>query len=348
MDDAFGLRVIELEIDSEDRSKLRLGLYNETTVPARLHSRDQSRKVRLRHVGASTRDDFKRNYEVTLADESFLGMNQFRLSGESTDPTGLRSLLSYRLFEKVGFPVPKIEPVWLQVNGSLLGLYLLVEPIEKAFFDQRSLAVQSLYKLKLNRATFEEEYLRFPERAYSLKEGPFGYEPLKDLIRQIHHPDWQSCNNHWSRSIDQQSVIDYMAVSLLIRNRDGINNNFFMFQSERTAPFKILPWDMDLALKSIILDNGFSQDFDRWRTNALFTRFLDCYQSQVLARVDELIDSDLSLDEVITPLLEELSSKIQQAYNVDPVFSQRNRSSVIVHYQSEFERWYLQIQNHRD
>lgn len=347
IEDSYGLRTIDLDIDSSDLSKLRLGLYNETKIIAHLRSQDIERKVKLQQSGASTRDDFKRNYSLEILNDNFLGFKSIRLHGDSTDPSGLKTMLAYSMFAKVGFSVPAIEPVWLQINGVLKGLYFMIEPLNEDFFTRRLWDLRQVYKLKLNSADFSMQYARFPEKVYDIKGGSLGYEPLKSLIESLNDPAKQSCHEHWTSDwLHLDQFIDYMAVSLIIRNRDGINNNFYIYQlQDEGHKFGVLPWDMDLILKGYISNNAFVEDIDRWHTSYFFSSILNCYQDKLVMRVGEFIKSPLSLD-AITVLLEDISQKIAKAYELDPIFSTQTREEALAKYASLLNEWYSHLEEH--
>lgn len=85
---------------------------------------------------------------------SFRGLKKVCLNNGFSDPTFVREVLAYEVFEQMGFPTPRTAFVDLYVNTTHLGLYTQVEPIDKNFlsrhFDNPN---GNLYKPEIGAAT---------------------------------------------------------------------------------------------------------------------------------------------------------------------------------------------------
>ena len=82
------------------------------------------------------------------------GVKKFNFNNGWSDPTFVRETLGYELFEQMGIPTPRTSFVDLWINDTHLGLYTMVEQIDKTFlgnhFDDDS---GNLYKPEMSAAS---------------------------------------------------------------------------------------------------------------------------------------------------------------------------------------------------
>jgi spore coat protein CotH len=75
------------------------------------------------------------------------GVKKLNFNNGFSDPTFMREILSYELFEQMGLPTPRVAFVDLYVNDVHLGLYTMVEQIDQTFLAQHFAdASGNLYK----------------------------------------------------------------------------------------------------------------------------------------------------------------------------------------------------------
>jgi hypothetical protein len=85
---------------------------------------------------------------------SFRGLKKLSLNNGFSDPTYLREVLGYEVFEAMELPTPRTAFVDLYVNNTHLGLYTQVEPIDKNFLSQHFANPNgNLYKPEIGAAT---------------------------------------------------------------------------------------------------------------------------------------------------------------------------------------------------
>jgi spore coat protein CotH len=63
------------------------------------------------------------------------GIKKLSFSNGFSDPTFIREVLAYELFEQMGIPTPRTSFVDIWINNTHLGLYTMVEPIDKSFIS---------------------------------------------------------------------------------------------------------------------------------------------------------------------------------------------------------------------
>jgi spore coat protein CotH len=81
----------------------------------------------------STRLPLKVDFNFFNSAQSFRGIKKLSLNNNFSDPTFIREVLGYQIFEDMGVPTPRraIADVW--VNDTHLGLYTIVEVVDKTF-----------------------------------------------------------------------------------------------------------------------------------------------------------------------------------------------------------------------
>jgi spore coat protein CotH len=67
------------------------------------------------------------------AERTLDGVKKLNFNNGWSDPTFLREILSYELFEEMGLPTPRASFVDVYVNDTHLGLYTMVEQVDTAF-----------------------------------------------------------------------------------------------------------------------------------------------------------------------------------------------------------------------
>ena len=66
----------------------------------------------------------------------FRGLKKVNLNNGWRDPTLLRERLSYEIFEQMGVPTPRSAFVDLWMNDTHLGVFTMVEQIDKTFLQR--------------------------------------------------------------------------------------------------------------------------------------------------------------------------------------------------------------------
>ncbi len=106
------------------------------------------------------------------------GVKKLCLNNGFSDPTLIREVLAYEMFEQMGITTPRASFVDLWVNDTHLGLYTMVEAIDKAFIS-RNFADNSgnLYKPETPAA-----FLNWTEEDYEEQQARLGVPESGDQI----------------------------------------------------------------------------------------------------------------------------------------------------------------------
>ncbi len=76
---------------------------------------------------------WKINFEVADGQDRVVGMSKLNLKSMCNDPSQMREALVWRLFRAAGVPAPRHTYAKLAINGRYLGLFSLIEQVDKRF-----------------------------------------------------------------------------------------------------------------------------------------------------------------------------------------------------------------------
>lgn len=85
----------------------------------------------------SDKKSFKIDMNEFVSGQEFDSLKRLNLNNGFKDPSFLREKLTLDILKEQGLPAPRCTYANLYINGTLWGLYMLVEEVNKKFLDQR-------------------------------------------------------------------------------------------------------------------------------------------------------------------------------------------------------------------
>ena len=225
---------------------------------------------------ASRKRPFKIDFNRYVDGQKFQGMQQLNLHNNVMDPTHVRQALSYAVFQAAGVASPRtaFAEVSLTIDGERehesLGLYTLVEEIDKAFLRRHYQTDKGL--LLKPEGTQGLEYKGEDWAAYSWYEPKS--KPKKDearrlieLTRLIHKADDEQFRREIGALLDTDQFARFLAANTLLANMDSFLtqvHNYYLYlppPSNKSQPnkFVFLPWDMDLSMGAFFMAGSAEQ-----------------------------------------------------------------------------------------
>lgn len=195
----------------------------------------------------------------------FHGLKKLQFHAMNTDESLMRERLSYYLFRAMGIPAPRTVPVRLFVNGSLQGLFLLVEQVDGRFTRSRfgDGGKGNLYKEVWPKHADSSAYLSALKT--NENDNP-SVEKMERLTQALQGADSEEAlvaiSDAW---IDREYILNYLAVDRAIQNDDGAMHwycdgpnggmelcdphNFYWYEDEASDRMWLIPWDTDLTFR---------------------------------------------------------------------------------------------------
>ncbi len=207
--------------------------------------------------------------------EDFHGLRAILLQSGALDPTKAREALAFALFREAGVPAPRtvMAEVTLTVPGqyekAYLGLYTLVEPVDRAF-AQGPLPHGQGAPGQAARPSRP----RLPGRGLGEIPGPVpaagGTEPGRSpALDRVRPPRSAGHDEKFRKEIasylDVDRFLRFMAVQAMIANADGfftLGYNYSLFLDPNTNRFVFIPGDQELSFANFAMMGSADQLMD--------------------------------------------------------------------------------------
>jgi hypothetical protein len=261
------LQSIRLRVNERDWQSLVEHYDQDTYYPADLEWRDAIvRNVGIRSRGSGSRNPHKPGLKVDMnryvGGQRFLGLTEFVLDNLYQDPALIRERVSMKFFARMGLPAPREAFAALFVNDTYLGLYAVVESVDKRFLARAGLDDRGfLYDYEWQ-STWWFEYLGDELEPYEARfqpetNGQAPYEtlfrPIEEFVRTVNAP--HIVERDIGEFLDLKAFLRHLAVEQFLAEWDGIVgdfgiNNFYLYRPADSKVFRFIPWDKDNTFKA--------------------------------------------------------------------------------------------------
>lgn len=194
-------------------------------------------------------------------DRTFAALEQLEMRwNKCYDPTYLREGYAYELYRSEGVIAPLTNLCSFDWSRNHMGVYCIVEPVDKAFLEKRfegDDADGDLYKCGWP-ATFTNTNSIGVENedkgqfyTYDLKNNKktSTHAALKNLITKLNSPSLTK--ESLAQLVDMDSFLSFAAVSYFLGNPDDLRNNynnFYLYFVPSTGKAVFIPYDYDRCL----------------------------------------------------------------------------------------------------
>lgn len=317
-DDLFNpevLQRIDLWLNSADWEKLKANFQENTYYPAQLNWNGITvENVGIRSRGLGSRRGTKPGLRVDMdrysTGQHFLGLKSFILDNLSQDPSGIRETLTMRFFTRLGIPAPRETFCRLYVRGVYVGLYGLVESVDKTMmgrvFGEINGNIQNDgYLFEYNyvlgspwRFNYEGSDLAPYKTRFDIKTNESHgdvkiWGPIEELVRLVNNTDVSQWDAIVGARVDLPEFVRYIAAQNFTAQNDGFNgydgmNNFYFYRLEDSTKNVFIAWDEDVGF--LQPDFGITTRLDE---NVLTrkTLSLSTYASQYFSALLEAADN---------------------------------------------------------
>lgn len=213
-----------------------------------------------------TNGKLKKSIKVDLdkhgGKERFHGLKTINLHCGIADPSKCRETLTYQIFRDAGVPAPKtaLAVVTLTVTGGKydkerLGLYTLVQPVDKVFLKEHYKSDAGLL-FKPERIQgldyLGDDWAKYiPTYDPSREAKPDEQKRLMAFTKLVNQADDKAFNKEIADYLDIDSYLRFQAASAVVVNMDSfftLGHNYCLYLHPDTNKFHFIPWDVDRAL----------------------------------------------------------------------------------------------------
>ena len=191
---------------------------------------------------------FTVNFGRVAAGQRFHGLKKLHLNNSVQDHTYLAEKISRELFEAAGVPAPRAGHVAVQFNGRDLGLYVLVEGIDKHFLKRYFKdAGGNLYD------GHSQSDVTSVMRTNS-GEDRRDQSRLRALAAAAQEPDLDQRWAALKKTLDVERFISFLAVEVMTCHWDGYamnRNNFRIYHDRGSDRMVFLPQGVDQTFQRL-------------------------------------------------------------------------------------------------
>ncbi|MDK9692618.1 MAG: CotH kinase family protein [Sulfurimonas sp.] len=209
--------------------------------------------------GKTTRNADQKSFRVKLDSTDVLYKKErtFQLNKHPYDNSRVRNKLAFDLFRNIpNFTSLKTQFVNLRINGVDYGLYTHIEKMGKEFLINRgwneddnlykaqNFAFRMVNELNLNSSGKPIN----PDAFDSVIEIERGKDHTK-LVAMLNAIDAAQTDAEFeavfNRYFNRNNYITWMAINLVMANKDTVSQNFYLFNPLNSDTFYFMPWDYD-------------------------------------------------------------------------------------------------------
>ena len=248
---------VDDDIDSNDDFKPRIEVHFQADD---FPDDGLESNAELRQRGNTSRLAVQKSYRVKLDSKKQLwrGERRLQLNKHPWDITRIRNKLSFDLMWDIPhLPSLNTQFVNLFIDDTDYGLYTHVERVGKEYLRKRGWDEDSsLYKAErfrfrlLPALAVDEQEQPLDSEAFEsvleIKRGEY-HGDLVAMLTALEDEDNQFRADVFDRYFNQNNYLAWLAVNILMGNRDTIDQNFYLYSPLGSSRFYFLPWDYDGA-----------------------------------------------------------------------------------------------------
>ncbi len=177
------------------------------------------------------------------------GWRRVTLANAQQDPSSIQLSLAMAMFHALGVPAPRTALASVEVNGQALGVYTLLEPVDRDFLLRAHGSPHG--------GLWEGTLADFSPALLPLLEPKKGTTPADSAILHrvasaLSNPDAPDLVA-LEKDVDLDAFLTFWAAEVLVDHWDGYannQNNFLVHQRPRDGRLVFIPWGADQCLGS--------------------------------------------------------------------------------------------------
>jgi hypothetical protein len=264
------------------------------------------------------------------------GLKKINLNNFTNDPSLIHDAIALKLFRDAGLMASRTSYTKLWVNGEYIGLYVIIENVDKTFLKFQFNSNENdgnLYKTdrgaKVPLNWLGPDYQGYKDQGLKLttNETENDWSGIISFIDMINNDHAEDFKQRFENRFDIHSYLKILAIEKCIRSWDsywGGGNNYYLYEHP-DGKIRWIPWDMNESFQDIKIIGGATSLLDGYLvpTNKFDERPLlkrifeiDEYKQEYLNYACELIHTNFTTDHLGKYILDQ-HNLIDEAYNID-------------------------------
>lgn len=264
------------------------------------------------------------------------GLKKFNLNNFTNDPSLVRDAVCMKLMRDEGLFAPRTSYTKLFVNGEYIGLYVIIENVDKTFLKDKYGGANNngnLYKTDRNAHMFFNwlgpDKEKYKDQNFQLTTNEDvddwgGFINFVELLNGDHSDDFKQ---KLEKRFDVHSYLKILAVEKCVKSWDsywGGGNNFFLYEHP-DGMIRWIPWDMNETFQSLkvigltsLLD-GYLVPTPQFDERPLLKRIFEYeeYKQEFLDNCCRLVKSNFTIEHLGRYIVKK-HELIDSAYKADP------------------------------
>jgi spore coat protein CotH len=200
--------------------------------------------------GTTPKKSLKFKFDEYRDSQTLMGLKKLNAHNGVSDPSFMRETIAYHIARQY-MPASRTAYANVYVDGNLLGLYVLVEQVDKLFlskhFDGNN---GNLYKASNNGGNLE--YLGDDQSAYEndyvlkTSENKNDWSGFIDFIERLNNTADSVFIDSLQTCFDLDTCIRMLAFNMVLSNFDsytGSSRNFYLYDDKTNGRLVTIPWD---------------------------------------------------------------------------------------------------------
>jgi spore coat protein H len=264
------LQEIRLVINSEDWETLKNNYEADTYYPVDLKWLGVTvRNAGLRSRGNLTRNGIKPGLHIDfnhyISDQELLGLKALNLKNMYTDGSLIRESVTMKLYARLGIPVPRESHARVYVNNDYVGVYVIVEEIDRTYLTRLFGAAEGnvetggfLYKYRWvypyglwDLGPALDQYAQFfTPKSHETDSMTTLFAPIRGTIGAINETPDDRFAAIVGSTMDLPYLMKFLAAEEFVAAIDGLVgvwgvNNIYLYRPLHDQPALWIPWDRD-------------------------------------------------------------------------------------------------------
>lgn len=271
-----------------------------------------------------------------FATQTYDGLKKINLNNFTNDPSLMHDVVCNKLFRDEGIAAPRTSYARYFVNGEYIGLYVIIENVDKTFLKQHYGSANNdgnLYKtdrgakVYLNWLGNEASAYKAQKLKLNTNENIDDWTKLINFIDFINNDYSSDFYEKFENKFDVHTYLKILAIEKCVRSWDsywGGGNNFYLYEHP-DGKFRWIPWDMNETFQDIKIVSGTSlldgyliptpQIDKRPLLQRIFEN--ENYKEEYLNYACEFIQNSYTLDQIGKFILKR-HQIIDSSYKADP------------------------------
>jgi spore coat protein H len=328
------LPIYDIQMRAEDLEMIDMNPRGDDLYPAKFTANGTAfNDVKIRYRGQWARTWPKKPLKLFFSKENpFAGQRRLNLNSSFRDPSFLREVIAYRIYQAAGVPASRCQLVRVHLNGEFRGLYVQVEQPDQAFLKRNNLKGLTIVKAnspmkqadERAHATADEFRMHYEQETQKDEDA---FAALKQFCEGLENTP--NALEFFEANVDLEKYINYLAASALCQNWDSYNkNHFLVFDQKESKKWFVLPWDLDRSMGDhwdwsfgradlpIALGTREMPGVTGW--NRMADRFFSHpeLRKRLADRIEKLIETEF-MPEKLDPIIDELHAAMKPEAELD-------------------------------